>query len=360
MKTLRNNNVMKMIKKTTRRFILFILLTINLTVVAQDIHFSQFYMSPLTQNPAMAGVNHDLQAIVNYKEQWKSVSIPYNTIAASFDMRLTKKSRSGFLAVGINLFNDKSGSSEMVTSQANLSIAYHIQLAKFQTLGAGIQGGFFQRSINTTSLQWGNQYVNNAYNTSAPTGEMSGNYSFSKLDCGAGLVWNYNNMSGNSNVTGNQDLRFTAGFSTMHINRPNYSYLANSDQRLSMRQTLYGNALIGISNSKISIAPGFIYNRQGKSNELYFGAMVRKKLQQESKVTGANKGSAISLGAFYRVKDALAFAVLYEFSQFAVGMSYDVNLSHLNMASKSRGGLELSLRFVNPHPFLNKSQSRFH
>ncbi len=58
---------------------------------AQDIHFTQIYMSPLTLNPAMAGAIFKKQALINYKDQWSSITTPYKTFAASYDMRLNKK-----------------------------------------------------------------------------------------------------------------------------------------------------------------------------------------------------------------------------------------------------------------------------
>ncbi|MFI5151315.1 MAG: type IX secretion system membrane protein PorP/SprF, partial [Bacteroidia bacterium] len=48
---------------------------------AQDTHFSQFYMSPLTQNPAMAGAVYDMQALINYRNQWSSIATPFKTMA---------------------------------------------------------------------------------------------------------------------------------------------------------------------------------------------------------------------------------------------------------------------------------------
>ena len=65
----------------------------------QDIHFSQFWMAPLIQNPAMAGAMYDMEGILNYKSQWGSIASPYKTYNASFDMRVTKsKRRLNFLA----------------------------------------------------------------------------------------------------------------------------------------------------------------------------------------------------------------------------------------------------------------------
>src|ERR1044072_2773780 len=125
---------------------------------AQDIHFSQFYMAPLSLNPAMAVAEHDLQANLNYKNQWSSVASPYKTTAFSFDAGLNRKrNEKGILAVGINFFSDKAGDAKMGTTQANISIAYHVRLNKNSLLGGGVQAGYLQRSINTTELKWGNQ-----------------------------------------------------------------------------------------------------------------------------------------------------------------------------------------------------------
>ena len=58
------------------------------TAHAQDIHFSQFYQSPLNLNPAMTGVmncNHRL--VANYRNQWASIlkKNAYNTISVRIE-----------------------------------------------------------------------------------------------------------------------------------------------------------------------------------------------------------------------------------------------------------------------------------
>ncbi len=68
----------------------------------------------------MAGAAYNMQGILNYKEQWKSVNAPYKTVNASFDMRFKKKTyrTEGFLAGGANIFSDNAGDSEMKTLHA--------------------------------------------------------------------------------------------------------------------------------------------------------------------------------------------------------------------------------------------------
>src|ERR1035437_1717388 len=165
-------------------------------IFSQDIHFSQFYMAPLLQNPALAGANHDLQAIVNYKNQWGSVASPYKTGVFSFDMKLnSKKAKKGYLAAGINVLSDKAGDAQMGTTQANLSVAYHVILNDNNTLGGGLMGGIIQRSINYSNLMWTSQFTGTGatgFDNSMPTGEPTGANHLIRGDFGGGLLWSYN------------------------------------------------------------------------------------------------------------------------------------------------------------------------
>src|ERR1051326_7884062 len=150
---------------------------------AQDIHFTQFYISPLVQNPAMAGANYDMQAVMNYKDQWKSVASPYKTLDASYDMRLGKKDvKKGYWAAGMLFYSDKAGDANMGTTTAALNAAYHVLVGANSKFSAGVQPAFTQRSMSFGNLQWGNQYMAGSYNSNNPTGEpinsASASYSF--------------------------------------------------------------------------------------------------------------------------------------------------------------------------------------
>src|SRR3990172_117855 len=103
-----------------------------------------------------------MQAILNYKDQWRSVASPYKTLALSCDkrIRINKKTHTmDFWAAGLNLLNDKAGTINMKLFQANLSGAYHryINKKKYSSVGVGLQTGFAQRSINYNGagVTWG-------------------------------------------------------------------------------------------------------------------------------------------------------------------------------------------------------------
>ena len=324
------------------------LLVSGINCFAQDIHFSQFYMAPLQQDPAMAGANHDLEAILNYKNQWATVASPYKTVAFTFDMRLTKlrPEKKGFWAAGINFYSDNSGDAQMGTTQVNLVGAYHVIIGRYSQLGAGAMIGYAQRSINYSDLQWGNQYDGTAYNSALPTGEPMGSNSKSYIDGAVGLEWTYDNTSGGINVTDNHQLRWNVGFGLFHVNQPNYSFYGDNE-KLYMRYAFHADALISLSNSNIALAPGIIYYQQGSANEAYVGTLVRFMLQQNSKYTGAFKSAAFSIGGYYRNSDAIVAAMLLEYANYAMGVSYDFNISSLTIASNGLGGLEAFIAFCS-------------
>ncbi|MFT3884204.1 MAG: PorP/SprF family type IX secretion system membrane protein [Flavobacteriales bacterium] len=325
---------------------------------AQDVHFTQYDMQPLLQSPAMAGIGHDMRGVLQYRNQWASVTTPFTTTAFSYDMQLKqKRGNSGFFAFGVNCFMDKAGDARLRSTQGGLSLAYHVKTGQNSTIGAGLFGGFGQRSIDPSGLQWGEQYDGNGYNAQLPTGESLAAQSFTFVDLGLGGVWHYSGTSGESDVVANQSPQATLGFGYFHVTRPTYTFLG-AEEQLYAKMVLHGQGRIPLGEGNMALVPGFQYSRQGPASELLVSAMFRYVLTPTSKVTGINKGSAFSLGPVLRAKDAVAIAALMEFGQMAAGLSYDLNTSGLSKASKGNGAFELTVRFVNPNPFNSRSKTR--
>ena len=326
-------------------FMGFLMMSLTNFTHAQDVHFSQMSYSPLTLNPALAGANSPLNAIVNYRTQWKSVASPYQTIAASFDARLNERKRrkKGILAVGVNFFNDQAGSARISSTNGSLNLAYHLILDKKSTLGAGIFGGFGQRSISAADGRWESQYDGMAYNPMYASGESFMSDRFSYFDVGTGLLYTYKNSE--RYMTSNNQREVNAGVAVYHLNKPNYSFLSATDEQLYMRFSFFVNAIVGIENTRMSLMPAIYYQRQKTAQELLFGTYFRYMIQEESRITGYNKGSFLSLGAFYRNKDALIVKGMLEFSDYSLGVAYDVNVSSLINVSNTRGGFEVFLKY---------------
>ena len=327
--------------------IIYLLFNINSIVSGQDIHFSQFYQTPLIINPALTGVfNGDIRVLTNHKSQWKSIGAPYKTYALSYDMALLKKKwESNYLGAGFLVFNDRAGKSKFGITQFNLSLSGIVSLDKNHSISAGLQGGFAQRSINYSDLKWGNQFDGTNYNSGIAHGETFEPFAFG--DFSAGLSWSYG--KGETNIAAQDQFRANAGVALFHINKPKQEFYLN--ERLYSKLVLHGGTYIDLKYSKVALLPSILFLKQGPLKEINLGGMVRYTIKEESRYTGWIKETAFLIGGYYRTGDAFIPSFMFEFANFALGISYDVNISGLRVASGARGGVEISLRYINPNPF---------
>jgi type IX secretion system PorP/SprF family membrane protein len=344
-------------KKYSLIFTFFSLISVY-SVFAQDIHFSQFNLTPLVVNPAQAGAYKAQQAIINYKSQWTSITPnAYKTMMISLDGRFKQKQwKTKWLAAGLNIFNDKAGDGNMKTTQVNASFGYHTQLSEKSTLGGCLAAGFAQRSIDFTKLTWDEQYINGAFDPNAQSSEPAGNTKFGYPDFGLGILYQY--TKGQMYSTANDMVIVHTGLAITHLNQPKYSYYG-TNEKLYVKITGHMDALIGIKNTNFSLLPGFIYSSQGPASEILPGCYFRYMLRQEARFTGYVKGASIMIGTHYRLKDAFIPSVQFEMAEYTIGISYDMNMSRLRTATSGKGGFEISLRYGNPNPFLYKSAASF-
>ncbi|HEU4719059.1 MAG TPA: type IX secretion system membrane protein PorP/SprF, partial [Bacteroidia bacterium] len=234
----------------------------------------------------------------------------------------------------------------------------HLYLGEHNRLGAGIQAGYAQRSMNYSAFQWGNQYDVNAFNPNLPSGEPSAGAAFGYADFGTGIVWTYENASRSDQVANNHELKINLGAGFFHVNQPAYSFYKTPGEKLYMRTSIHGSAIIGIPYSSFSLVPGFMYSMQGTAREIYAGTMIRYTTVRTDVKYGNLQGTALSLGAYLRTKDAVAAVMMLEYSSFAAGFSYDFNVSTLKAASSRQGGFEIALRYVFPDPFSFRSSGQ--
>ena len=81
--------------------------------------------------------------------------------------------------------------------------------------------------------------------------------------------------------------------------------------------------------------------KSDQMQEIIFGAAYSRTLSPN-----LDDNFNILFGSFYRYNDALSPYIGLEFGNLRGGLSYDVNVSSLNTASRFRGGFELSLSYI--------------
>ncbi|MFL5762848.1 MAG: PorP/SprF family type IX secretion system membrane protein [Bacteroidia bacterium] len=336
-------------------------------LIAQDLHFSQYSETPCLVNPALTGTLYAVRASMIYRDQWRSVAVPYKTYNTGVEIRfktsdwqkngtrnkLTRVYKKGFsrFAAGLSVTSDRAGNGNMGLTQGNLALATFVPVDEKNTLSVGLLGGIVQRHLEIDKLSFPDQYDGKGgYSQSISSGENSPLRNFSYPDLSAGIMWGF--KRNNEIVGGNNQVRSNLGFSVFHVNRPYLQFVANSNDRLSIKYILHADLLFEVPNTNIAILPSIVGTRQNTSTEILTALSFKYYLADDSKYTGTKKRSAVSIGAGYRSADALLFMGTLEYERYAIGISYDYTISRLISPSKGRGGAEIFLRFNSVSSFL--------
>ena len=115
------------------------------TVNCQDLHFSQFNFSPLNENPANTGLfTGDYRFVGNYKNQWPTVPVRFNTVSLSGDMNLFTLKNGDRVGGGFLFFYDRAGDSRFTDLNADVSFSYIKMLDKgrHHQVSLGAQGRY--------------------------------------------------------------------------------------------------------------------------------------------------------------------------------------------------------------------------
>jgi type IX secretion system PorP/SprF family membrane protein len=310
---------------------------------AQDIHFSQFYASPLTLNPAMTGVmNGCYRGSLMYRSQWSAFmgDVAYETMEASVDAKLLQNKLLGddFVGAGLRFYTDKSGDAGFAISDIMASGSYHNMLTDAHQLGVGVQLGYVQKNLNYSELVFPQQYGNDGFDKDNPNpGESFQTNNVQYFDMNAGLYW----MG-----TFNEQFSGFGGFSMFHLTRPDESFLGQTAQ-LPMRYTVHGGTNIRFSNN-FSAIPNMIFMYQGDAKELNFGSSI-----EYGYPNNRNPNGTINIGAWFRHSgnsDAFILVAGLGFKNFKFGASYDITVSSLQpqVPSKNVSALEFSLSYAAP------------
>lgn len=304
----------------------------------QDRHYSMFYASPMAINPGATGFfPGDLQLFTGFKNQWKSISSnPYNTVSASVDSKLLKdKLNGGFLGLGANFYNDKSGDGNLTTNVANISLSYALQIADGHQIALGVQPSFFQRFIGSDAMTWDTQWTGSTFDSNIESGEIIITDKSYRFDVNSGVYY-YGELNDQNSVN--------IGFSVAHLIQPENSIISGTDN-LYRKYTVHAGGEFGKRGSKIAFAPNVIFFKQGPNKEFSLGTDFKYFLKESSKYTGYYDQTSVSLGTYLRLGDAFYSTLFFNMSGFSLGLSYDLNLSNLSVATNGRGGMEFLLRY---------------
>jgi len=303
----------------------------------QDIHFSQFFETPLLRNPALAGIfSGDLRLQAVYRNQWNSVTVPYQTTSLNAEYKLPVGHGGDFLTVGGEILYDKAGTVALAATSVLPVLNYHKSLSTERNmyLSAGFSAGVVQRRLDRSKISTNSQYGGDGYDPSLPDGETFSKNNYVYFDGSAGLSFN-------TQVGENPDNNIYIGAAYQHFNKSaKVSFYNNAGTELIPKVVFSAGLKMSVSDySYLTFYTD--YSKQGASSETIGGMLYSMKLDDPSE-----PHYTVSGGAFIRWKDAMIPVVKFDVRPLTFALSYDVNISSLKSASQARGGFELSLSYV--------------
>lgn len=297
-----------------------ILFTLGLDAKAQDPEFTQFYANPLYLNPAFAGTARCPRLVMNYRNQWPALSGTFVTTSASYDQHV--ETISGGL--GLLVTNDRAGRT-LNTTRVSGIYSYQQAISRTFSLKAGFEATYFQKSLDWSQLQFGDQI------------DPRKGFIYETQDVPRG--GNVNGVDFSAGILGFSD-KFYIGAAVHHLNEPNESLVVGTS-RLPMKFTGHAGAVIPIDRrsrySDANISPNVLWRLQGEFQQLNVGLYV-------------NKGPIVG-GIWYRslfftdYRDAFIVLVGIQTDVIRFGYSYDVTVSELTPATGGSHEVSMTIQF---------------
>jgi type IX secretion system PorP/SprF family membrane protein len=242
------------------RSIIFFLI-IGSKIFAQDVHFSQFYNSPLTLNPSQTGdFNGDWRISTNYRTQWGAIANkPYESYSLGFDKPeyyYTQKISWGIIAVRDQSFLN------LNTTKLFGSVSSGIEINKHQII-LGVQFGIVNKTTDFSAYSFDSQFDlggSSVFNPSFSNREDAeeGIYYF---DMNAGVQWS-KKLS--------EKFKPMIGLAFFHLTNPveSFTSISEEDATIGLRTNFHLGGQFK-STSKLTLHPLMIYTQQKNFTPYY-------------------------------------------------------------------------------------------
>lgn len=303
-------------------------------VNGQDVHYSQFYNSPHTMNPALSGIyNGDKKYLGSLRDQWRWVPVPWFTFGGAYDQKIyPDKSENHFFSIGGNFYHDRQGASRLNFTDINLTGTYSHLLNPENILTGGVSLGIGTRGFDTKDLTWNNQWNGEAYDPSLPSGEDfdAKRITFFETALGVNYRWQKSSRT-----------HIDAGIGVFHLVPPSAGYYDNEDQKLPMNVNLSFIGRFELAD-KFDLQFNALQQLQKEYKETLLGALGIIHVNQDR-----GKETEVHAGLGYRTTGSLYPTLALQYTNYYVGLSYDIDFTDFNKEfDTARGAFELHFRYI--------------
>lgn len=232
-------------------FLLAFMQSINILCAQQDAQFTQYINNQLYFNPAFAGSEGLTQVSLTHRTQWAAYDASFddggspNTQLLSFTTAFPKYN----LGLGVHIVNDRLG--PLNNLEAQLSLAYHVPLAKEQTLSFGVRAGMFSKTIDFDQYR---------FREAGDVFDLGGKDSEFSADFAAGLMY--------------KSPKFFASFSATRLNQGNFDFGVDNINN-ALTTTLYLMAGYNYEvNADFLLTPNMLVKSELNEYSVDVGALI--------------------------------------------------------------------------------------
>ena len=301
-----------------RLIVLFLFSPFVEAIMAQDIHYSQFYNSPLNINPAKTGIfNGDKRLNISYRNQWTSI-VPWTTFSGSYDMKFyPQKDRKYFFSGGV-LFNYDSQDrlANLNLFNLNLTGSYTYIINEQNLFTGGLLLGFANRAVDINSLTWDSQWNGRNFDASLDPRELLDTQSKSFIESGLGLNYRWQKS---------KRTKLDLGMGIYHLFEPNVAFRDDLEEvALPRRFALTAVGSFQLAD-KLDLQLNAMGQFQGDYNEAQIGGLAKIHVNQ-----ARGKETEVHVGLGYRTSGSLWPIIALQYKNFYVSANYDVDVSSFN------------------------------
>ena len=278
----------------------------------------------------MAG-NNAYQVSVHYRRQGFEESTGYRTYLLSAQIPVYSRTNTPFGTLGVNVLRDESGSSYLFsTSGIMLTYLYDATISQRHHLVGGVQGAYYRRKIDWSSVTTKNQFINGGFDPAMNTGEEFSDDPGQAFFTNVGLAYYLTDFKG--------DQIFHIGTALTNANSGSFTYLMNPEiQSVPRTMASYAHVRL-LSNPYFEVVSDLYWRNQNKVNDLTGGVRVRKGTVPRANVADQH----IGVGFYYTQDHTGIIALQLIQPNWLIGISYDLVFGN-DPLQKMQNAVEVSL-----------------
>lgn len=308
---------------------------VSLSLLAQDVQYSQFYANPLYLNPAMAGASEMTRIGVNYRNQWPGLDQSFTSYSAHLDHYLFNVNS----GIGVVFNRSEQSMANLSVTEIGATYSYRARLGFRSFLRFGGQVSYIDRDAYFGNLVFGSQIDDQTGSVGDFSGENLGaDFNHQFVDYSLGMLFSNENA--------------WLGISAHHITQPNISFVDGQMSELPVKFSAHGGYRFDLAGGSASnfmndrsgtrdLTLAFNYKNQGPFTQLDLGAQVNI----QPLVLGVwYRGIPVSEVTQTNHEAVIALVGISLGNGLDVGYSHDFTISSLGNGNTG-GANEISLRY---------------